>query len=213
VEDGPRPSRLPGDQHFHALRDYVLGDEPRTVHWRSSARVGHLVVRQQVAAANSGTAVVLDCDITAYGQDDQFGTGWESDRFEAAVEVAASLIVAETERNERAHLIRTTRDASPTGATAGSPAACLDVLAAVAPVPPVETNVANLLRLVRATRCARLIVVTGTPGMGLVGATRRVRNAGLSATVVRVGASRQGRLDGLDVVDVSGPGDLADSPT
>ena len=50
--DSDCASRRSGDQHFHALRDYVLGDEPRSVHWRSSARAGKLVVRQQVSAAS-----------------------------------------------------------------------------------------------------------------------------------------------------------------
>ena len=30
----------PGD--FHSLRDYVDGDEPRTIHWRASARSENL---------------------------------------------------------------------------------------------------------------------------------------------------------------------------
>ena len=34
----------PGD--FHSLRDYVDGDEPRTIHWRASARSENLKVRQ-----------------------------------------------------------------------------------------------------------------------------------------------------------------------
>ena len=34
----------PGD--FHSLRDYVDGDEPRTIHWRASARSEELKVRQ-----------------------------------------------------------------------------------------------------------------------------------------------------------------------
>ena len=33
---GARPRLGPGD--FHSLRDYVDGDEPRTIHWRASAR-------------------------------------------------------------------------------------------------------------------------------------------------------------------------------
>src|SRR5207342_171865 len=89
--DAEARSRRSGDQHFHALRDYVLGDEPRTVHWRSSARAGKLVVRQQVAAASTGTTVVLDVDGSAYRSGSKFGAGWDDELFESAVEVAASL--------------------------------------------------------------------------------------------------------------------------
>ena len=34
------------DVSFHALRDYVPGDDRRNVHWRTTARVGRLMVRQ-----------------------------------------------------------------------------------------------------------------------------------------------------------------------
>jgi uncharacterized protein (DUF58 family) len=210
TEESMMTSRRPGDEQFHALRDYVLGDEPRMVHWRSSARVGHLVVRQQVAAAESGTTVVLDCDRTAYGRDDQFAVGWVSDRFEAAVEVTASIVAAEVSRRERTHLVRTTRTTAPVSSTAGSADACLSALAGVVPVPPVETDAADVPRLVRTTRCARVIVVTGTPHPGLLEAARRLRRTGLPTTLVRVGGSRQGGVSGLDVVDVDGPADLAD---
>jgi uncharacterized protein (DUF58 family) len=213
VDDLSISSRLPGDDHFHALRDYVLGDEPRSVHWRSSARVGHLVVRQQVASATSGTTVVLDCDVTAYGQDDQFHVGWESDRFEAGVEVAASIIAADLSRNEEVHLLRTTRNSSPVSSTRGSPGAYLDVLATVEPSPPVDIDAAGLPRLVQRTRCARAILVTGTPHPALVDAARRLRGSGMGVTVVRVATAKQYGYDGLDVIDIRDATDLATQPT
>ena len=89
--DSEFASRRRGDEHFFALRDYVLGDEPRTVHWRSSAKAGKLVVKQQVSGAPNHTVIVLDTDASAYSSDDKFGSSWVAERFEAAVEVAASL--------------------------------------------------------------------------------------------------------------------------
>ncbi len=45
----PRPEgadgRRPGDAEFHGLRDYRHGDNPRRIHWRSSARAQKLLVR------------------------------------------------------------------------------------------------------------------------------------------------------------------------
>jgi uncharacterized protein (DUF58 family) len=212
AEDSMSSSNRVGDEHFYALRDYVFGDEPRSVHWRSSARVGHLVVRQQVAAAKTGTTVVLDCDITAYGQDDQFGAGWVSDRFEAAVEVAASIVVSDLGRNERIHLASTTRQSALVSSTGASRGVCLDALAAVGPAPPVETDAVGLLALVRRTRCARVIVVTGTPHGGLIDAARRIRRAGTAVTLVRVGASGHGGVDGIDVLDVARATELSEPP-
>jgi uncharacterized protein (DUF58 family) len=37
--DGERPEPRPGSgAEFHSLRDFRAGDDPRAVHWRSSAR-------------------------------------------------------------------------------------------------------------------------------------------------------------------------------
>jgi uncharacterized protein (DUF58 family) len=209
VDDTPLSSRRAGEQHFHALRDYVLGDEPRTVHWRSSAKVGHLVVRQQVAAATTGTAVVLDCDTSAYGSDEQFGSGWIADRFEAAVEVAASIVVAPAAPTEQVHLVRSTRGSTTVSAPAGMVHACLDLLAVVQPVAPVDTEPESLPQLVRRTRCGRAIVVTGTPRPLTVDAVRRIRRAGISTLLIRVGSVQAAGLPGLQVIDVEHPGDLA----
>ncbi len=43
-----------------ALRDYRPGDDPRRVHWRSTARLGELVVRQDERAGRRPATVLLD---------------------------------------------------------------------------------------------------------------------------------------------------------
>jgi uncharacterized protein (DUF58 family) len=43
-----------------SLRDYRAGDDPRRVHWRSSARRGELVVRQDERAGRRPATVLLD---------------------------------------------------------------------------------------------------------------------------------------------------------
>ena len=48
----------PGD--FHSLRDYVDGDEPRTIHWRASARSENLKVRQHSVEGLQRCVVLLD---------------------------------------------------------------------------------------------------------------------------------------------------------
>ncbi|MEJ7801348.1 MAG: DUF58 domain-containing protein, partial [Ilumatobacter sp.] len=42
-------SQRVGPGEFHSLRDYVTGDEPRTIHWKASARSEGLKVRQHEA--------------------------------------------------------------------------------------------------------------------------------------------------------------------
>ena len=73
-----------GPGEFHSLREYVPGDEPRTIHWRASARSDDLKVRQHSAEGLRRCTVVLD---------QQVATGDRHDEaFERAVVAAASLV-------------------------------------------------------------------------------------------------------------------------
>jgi len=69
---------------FAGLREYVAGDDLRLVHWRSSARTGELVVRQDEQPRPQATAVVLDVRRTAHA----------GSSLEQAVSVAASVVLA-----------------------------------------------------------------------------------------------------------------------
>jgi uncharacterized protein (DUF58 family) len=65
------------------VRGYRRGDEPRKVHWRSTARAGELMVRQQEQPRHACATVLLDTRGGAYlGSDD---------RFEWSVSAAASV--------------------------------------------------------------------------------------------------------------------------
>jgi uncharacterized protein (DUF58 family) len=206
--DSALASRRSGEEHFHALRDYVLGDEPRTVHWRSSARAGKLVVKQQVSPAPNNTMIVLDADASAYGSDDQFSRSWIEERFETAVEVAASLAIAQADRVEQVHVVTTSRGAPLTSAAAGATDAFLDAFAAAIAVPPVETAPEEIVPLVRRTHCRLVVLVTGTPGFHVVSAMRAVAPVTSSLTVVRVGSRRREPLPGLRALDVDRAEDL-----
>jgi uncharacterized protein (DUF58 family) len=83
--EGPTTDRAPaGTVTFHALREYVVGDDLRHIHWRSSARTGTLMVRQLVDASLPQTTVVIDTDRGSYSHDEAF---------ELAVDAAASVAV------------------------------------------------------------------------------------------------------------------------
>lgn len=71
-----------GTVTFSALREYVPGDDPRQIHWRSTARLGTLVVREHIDTTEPTTTVVLDTRSEAF----------DPDSFEHAVEVAASVV-------------------------------------------------------------------------------------------------------------------------
>lgn len=70
------------DVSFHALREYQPGDDRRSIHWRTTARVGRLMVRQFEETRRAHLLIVLPTH-----PDDYAG---EAD-FESAVSIAASL--------------------------------------------------------------------------------------------------------------------------
>jgi uncharacterized protein (DUF58 family) len=81
-----RIDRVPqGSITFDALREYVLGDELRRVHWRTTARIGELMVREYVDTSLPRLVVLLDDRAAGYP---------DPDGFEEACEAAASVLVA-----------------------------------------------------------------------------------------------------------------------
>jgi len=77
-------ARRLGAGEFHSLRDYVDGDEPRTISWRASARSEELKVRQHSIEGLRRCLVLLD---------QQVGPGEDAaEGFERAVIAAASVV-------------------------------------------------------------------------------------------------------------------------
>lgn len=72
---------------FGQLRDYQLGDEARTIHWKRSAALGHVVVRERVREAAGLVQIVLD-NLAPDGVVP--GDAWH-ETFEKSVARAASL--------------------------------------------------------------------------------------------------------------------------
>jgi uncharacterized protein (DUF58 family) len=78
------------DLAFHALREYVPGDDQRYIHWKSSARLTAItgeptfLIRQFMDTRRSHILVVTDVDPVVYA---------EQDEFETALSCAASVAV------------------------------------------------------------------------------------------------------------------------
>ena len=125
--DGPTSDSAPqGTVTYHALRDYVPGDDRRHIHWKASARTGTLIVRQYVDTSQPDTWVLLATDAGAEEQD-----------FEEAVELAASVCGAAHAVGFPVSLVLS--GSGPRGAAeqvAGDLGALLDRLAVVQPDAP-----------------------------------------------------------------------------
>lgn len=74
----------PGSATFAALREYNRGDDPRHIHWRTTARTGKLVVKHHVDTTEPATTIALDTRSEVL----------DAQAFEEAVEVAASIAAA-----------------------------------------------------------------------------------------------------------------------
>ncbi len=143
-------------EEFLTLRDYEVGDDLRRIHWRSTARTGELVVREDEAQWQPRAIVLLDTRPSAH----------DEASFEAAVEATAS-VVARLVRSVLPVEVITT-DGRTLGATGtghrhgiGVEALIMDELAVVEP-----GGADNLTAVARPLRAAQrrglLVAVMGT---------------------------------------------------
>lgn len=103
---------------YRGLRPYRPGDDPRDVHWRSSARLREPVVREYERDRSQALWICLELRAPA------------GDAAEAAVEIAASLAAAASRRGEAFGLAAGDVRVSP-GSGAGQLERVLDALARV----------------------------------------------------------------------------------
>ena len=82
LEGKPTRDLTNSDVSFHALREYVPGDERRYIHWKSTAKTGTYMVRQFEETRRSRIVVVLTLASADYAGDEEF---------EMAVAAAGSL--------------------------------------------------------------------------------------------------------------------------
>jgi uncharacterized protein (DUF58 family) len=82
LEGQPTRDLTPSDLAFHALREYVPGDDRRHIHWKSTAKTGALMVRQFEETRRSHLVVALSIASIDFGSDAEF---------ELAVSVTGSL--------------------------------------------------------------------------------------------------------------------------
>ena len=82
LEGNPTRDLTSSDVSFHALREYMPGDEPRSIHWKSTAKTGQYMVRQFEETRRSHLMIALSLADADYADDEDF---------EMAVSVVGSL--------------------------------------------------------------------------------------------------------------------------
>jgi uncharacterized protein (DUF58 family) len=103
LEGASTKTIVDSDLSFHAIRDYAHGDSRRHIHWRSTAKTGHLMVRQYEETRRSRIALVLDLHPEEYSS---------ADEFEVAVSTVASLGL-QAVRDGREIVVTTSADIPP----------------------------------------------------------------------------------------------------
>ena len=152
VETAHARAQAADGEDFLTLREYEVGDDLRRVHWRSTARVGDLMIRQDEAQWRARAIVVLDTRPGAH----------DARSFETAIEATASVVDRLTRMRRRVEVIAS--NGQSLGApTARSGWAVMDRLATIQPGG--EDRLAGFLTSLRAHRSAALVVaVVGSLG-------------------------------------------------
>lgn len=82
LEGMPTTDLSSADVSFHALRDYVPGDDRRHIHWKTTARTNKLMVRQFEETRRAHLAISLSINTDEYASEEEF---------ELAISAAASI--------------------------------------------------------------------------------------------------------------------------
>jgi uncharacterized protein (DUF58 family) len=91
--------RRPSGFDLHSVRDYQQGESLRRVHWPTTAKRGHLMVKELEDSPRDETAVLLDADGSVVVGDRHDSS------FELAVRAAGSIVKSHASRGRRAALV------------------------------------------------------------------------------------------------------------
>lgn len=150
-----------GSDHFHSLREYVVGDPMKSVHWKASAKSGSLMVRRMVDSTIPWALVVLDVNTRAYNKETALFDDLDAEAFERAVDEAASWAWAACGPRQRVLLATTAVSSTPLEITSRNRESGLDWLALVGLAPETECGAARIAALARRQGVAHLTFVTG----------------------------------------------------
>ncbi|MGW5558582.1 DUF58 domain-containing protein [Micromonospora sp. NPDC003944] len=190
-----------GSITFDSLREYVVGDELRRVHWRTSARVGELMVRENVDTSLPRLVVLLDNRAAAHPQ----RSGGVAESFESACEAAASVVTAAHRADLPVLLLSVAAETVTSDGGADGPLGPLDRLAAADLSDDRDAVRAATTRLRQERLGDTLIFLTGPGGRDELGHVGALRGAYPSVVVGVFGAAEPTPpgTAGLVVVDAA----------
>ncbi|MEV6908564.1 DUF58 domain-containing protein [Amycolatopsis sp. NPDC051071] len=183
---------LHGSADLRDVREYVVGDEVRHLHWKATARTGQLMVRDYVDPDHPRFTLLLDTRSKVLSENE----------FEEAVELAASLVNAAAVAGHRCRLLTPSGEDLTTFGGAQAARRLLDVLCEAGQYPDAARPMIPAALSRKGVRGGCLVVVTGRAGPDLRGLSV-VRPYFSSMFVLGVGTHGLG-MDGLGVHGVDG---------
>ncbi|MFS0705810.1 DUF58 domain-containing protein [Cellulomonas sp. 179-A 9B4 NHS] len=186
LEGMPSAKIVASDLAFHAIREYQPGDSRRNVHWKSTAKVGRLMVREFEETRRSRLALLLGLAADDFADEEEL---------ELAVSVFASLGVQALRDGQDAYVAtseeapRVTRGAVVSLRTlpTATPRALLDAtctLAAGERATPLE-DVASLAAGTCPEMSVAFLVVGSVPGADRLRAAAHALPAGTTVIALR----------------------------
>jgi uncharacterized protein (DUF58 family) len=156
---------------FVSLREYVQGDDPRMIHWPTTARMGTLMIREHVELRRPEFTVVLDtCDDVATPED-----------FEEMVDAVASVAVHAIRSGVDVTVKTTSREHPGWARPIDQETVVLDLLTPVTQAPLLATmSLAELFA--NGIDRGAVVMITGPSGPGALS----IRHPEIS--IIRVGS-------------------------
>ena len=154
--DGQAAVQIRGEgTEFDSLREYVIGDDVRSIDWRASARRTEMVVRTWRPERDRRVLIVVD---TARTSAARIG---DAPRLDASIEAALLLGALAAKAGDRVELIAYDRTLRARVAGAAGPRLLPALADAMAPLEPtlLETDWPGLVGLVRERLSQRALVV------------------------------------------------------
>jgi uncharacterized protein (DUF58 family) len=194
---------------FDSLREYVIGDDVRSIDWRATARRSEVVVRTWRPERDRRVMIVLDTSRTSAAR---IG---DAPRLDASIEAALLLAALASRAGDRVDLVAFDRRVRGRVAGAQGPALMPAMADALAPLEPalVETDWPGVVGVVRARLSQRSLVVVLSalePASVESGLLEVVSQLTADHTVVlasvrdpEVAALRTGRASAVEVFDAA----------
>jgi uncharacterized protein (DUF58 family) len=159
VIDGQVVTRGRGQgTEFDSLRDYVIGDDPRSIDWRGSARREHMVVKQWRPERDRRVLCVIDTGRTSAGR---IG---DQPRLDAAIDAALLLAALASHADDRVDLLAVDTETHANVSSSSKRTLLPKLVDAMAPLQPtlVETDFGRVVAEVLAIERKRALVVLFT---------------------------------------------------